>query len=1050
METKEIIHGKSKLNSSYGSYVKEWRKKYANFLKMKEESTKFIHESQKQCTNKTFLLSLNHYSNVLQLYESQFLFIGNEANDIMQNILDSLKESITKIPHVQIQNNEIPLLEQVNPNFLQNIYKILNRFSLQMKSPPPISPTLQSNCEYGAYEIKPYQKIISVLSNPKINMNLLVYHDMGTGKTCSITLSILQCAKHYQNVPVQKKIPALLVLIQNVGNIPRYFAEYEKGCTDIEWDKNTFILTHKNGHWVFKSKKTKKVFFEVYIQKMTVKHSITKWGQGKGSLPDVGGVFVDEAHNLFNTKWLNTTPNNYAKNYLKQIQERKDLKIFFFTGTPVADSESFRDLSDLLNIVVNKYTSINPDVDYWFEKKDNSFQWKSGKKMEMASKLQKSISYFTLEHDPTVYPRVHIDFKIDSPVNSTKGIEYKYNIDNNSFQRTSKQLVEPYVYVDVPSKPKNLKTGFSFKSYKESPVPSKWLAVENVLLQNRQKKHFLFMAAKTSTRCGMRAFTSYFQNHNSIKIEKFRWKDIDKLKFSPQHQQKEIDNFFKNWKETERYCILETKNATYGEVTPDRLLKFQMLYNDRRNTDGKYIRYVFSTQDFKEGIDLYSTQMVHFLEPVPSTSIFEQAIRRVARYCSMRYLPNVYKEWINTVIVYFASDIPKEKEDIMRLQSNTKSPVDLTLEVVQSSALDCQYFHNVTKVSCTNSTPKKQVRTIVEYCADPTGRQDKIQADSRQKCYQRMGVPMLHGDFNVSDEILYQLLKLHHYKAEPLHVTIWERFIHLFYASWFQKNEINLSQKIPVELLYRKIIQSPPKYGNSILYLLQKKRRKVSKEVQENASIVIEEIKKKLMNENLLKSALQNLLAVHMRLKKLNLLPLMEELKKLKKYFEDCKLKSKTQMTKDVPSQVQQSTGQQGKSVPKTPQVQQSTGQQGKIVPKTQQQSTGQQGKIVPKTQQQSTGQQGKRSLERIQKENEEILKKLDNRQKPTKQVPKCFQYFGLDEHSSKSELRKKYYKLALKYHPDKATGINSAQQKFKQLGNMYNKCLKQLEKKIK
>ena len=1028
MESKKIGLYKKKINQQYQDFITNWKKKYTQFLDLKEKFEELRKVSQKN-TNTSFQFSIHHFQHLIELYESEFLYNATSGSQIIKKNLENINTSVQVLsPETK---TSIPKIEQGQSDFLEKVYKILNKYSLKLPNPPSISPSLQSQCQQGVYEIKPYQKVVSVLANPNINMNLLVYHDMGTGKTCSITLSILQLAKYYQQVPVSKKVPAVLILIQNTGNIPRYYAEYEKGCRDIDWDTNTFILSHSNGHWVFRSSTNPfKVFFEVYIQKMTVKHSISKWGDGKGSLPDVGAVFVDEAHNLFDTKWLNTTSNNYAKKYLQQIQQRKDLKIFFFTGTPVADSDSFNNLAELLDVMV-KYTSINTNVNYWFDNKSNgSWVWKNGKKMEMIQKLQRSISYFTLEHDPTVYPRLHIDFKIYSNINSSEGMEFYYDFQKNRFERKIKKISQPYVFIDVPSKPKNLKTGFSFKSYKQSPVPSKWLAVQNLLLQNRQKKHFLFMAAKTSTLCGMKDFTIFFQKYNSIHIEKLNWKQIDKLKFSKQNQQMEIDNFYKKWTQKERYCILETKNSTYGEVTPERLLKFQMLYNDEKNTYGNYIRYVFSTQDFKEGIDLYSTQMVHFLEPVSSTSIFDQAIRRVARYCSMRYLPNVYKDWVNSVIVYYASDIDKEKEDVQKLQSNKKSPVELTLEVMKSSAIDCQYFYNVTKVHCQSFHKKKE--SNVEYCIDPTGSQDVIRAKSRNQCYHKFGIPSLLGDYNIWDEILYQLLTISNYKPEKLSVTTWERFIHFFYATWFKKNEIHLSQKVPIQIIFDKILNSPRKYGNSILYLLYRKRKNVSNENhlfnKEQASIIVKEIIESKTIERILKISCIRIEGLNQKMKEINLEVLQHDLKKLKQYYEQLKLQKKVSLNKFEELGLLQN---------KTIVV------KNKVVPKKIQNKISSQNRLVPKKKQEIV-------LKQTQKQNEVFLKQfaleLKNRNnKQNNKASPCLEYFGLGANATKKELRKKYYKLALKYHPDKALNDTKAQQKFKELDKIYKNCLKKL-----
>jgi preprotein translocase subunit Sec63 len=74
--------------------------------------------------------------------------------------------------------------------------------------------------------------------------------------------------------------------------------------------------------------------------------------------------------------------------------------------------------------------------------------------------------------------------------------------------------------------------------------------------------------------------------------------------------------------------------------------------------------------------------------------------------------------------------------------------------------------------------------------------------------------------------------------------------------------------------------------------------------------------------------------------------------------------------------------------------------------------------------------------------------KRKNHRQKNSKEFG-CLKYFQLDSNSSLKDLRKKYYKLAVKYHPDKAK-TSVAQQKFKELSKMYEECKKVLQRSHK
>ena len=48
------------------------------------------------------------------------------------------------------------------------------------------------------------------------------------------------------------------------------------------------------------------------------------------------------------------------------------------------------------------------------------------------------------------------------------------------------------------------------------------------------------------------------------------------------------------------------------------------------------------------------------------------------------------------------------------------------------------------------------------------------------------------------------------------------------------------------------------------------------------------------------------------------------------------------------------------------------------------------------------------------------------------------YELLGVDRNASDSEIKKAYRKLAVKFHPDKNPGDNSAEEKFKEISSAF------------
>lgn len=1010
-------------------------------------------------------ISIQEVHSAFQSYLDESNQLWNQYKTFLQTqksfILNTFSPPSTQIKKKKNHFDNLP--PQKEPNFTKNLLNALGN-EYDLPAPPTAQPGLQSGCVQGPFSQKPYQKLIAQLASPEIKMNLLIYHDMGTGKTCSITLAILQMARYYmENPPPQKIIPGVLVLIQNTGNIPRYYAEYKKGCRDIGWSETTFQLKHQNGHWLFRSSATDSLFFEVLVHKMTTQHYLKRWEKGNPTspkLPQMGAVFIDEAHNLFNTRWLNTSVNNYASSYLSQIRARPDLKLFFFTGTPVADTNCFFHLTQLLDVLKHsnpkeKETLSCPTnketVEKWFME---SGEWQPGAQEKFYRAVHGYVSYLTLEHDPSVYPRLGVHF-YQNPKNLViqldgKGLHLAMDLPTRTMIKKG-DLGYPYIVVDVPSKPKNIKTGSFFRAYKEEPLPNKWLAVQRMILLNVQKKHFLFMPHKTSFQCGMQGFIQYMKREE--RFSEFSWKTLDSLQWKEKDpsmtetqlkewNENQVEEYFrKHLPPKERFVVLESNTTQYGETSAERLLRFQIVYNDERNTTGRYIRLVFSTQEYKEGIDLYSTQMVHFLEPVASKSIFMQAVRRASRYCSMRFLPNVYENWVVNVVIYVAEESEKERRNLNLLMEGLTTPVERALDVLRRSAIDCTYFQKVNKINCgvhggVIPPPISNCNTIKtfrkEFCLDPSGKKpDEVITTlmERKKCILSNRIPGLRT-FDHWDETLYGCLLKAGFVSEAYPTNFWDWLKRFFVRGWFERNKFSFYPHLSVSTVFQMLVGAKKRaYGNAVLFLLEKIRsredsaviKKLESETKKEVDKIFAEYQIRKETERCVKEMKWMLGQAQF-----NLDEGMERMKNImekakKRYLRELglSLESYGHLPLFPPPQHKNVTIGQRNSIP--------------IQQQRQQQQNDSFTELVPIQQQQKDSSSFMESVPKQQQ--------VDNQSRRiSKRKSKALLELGLGDQATPLEIKKAYRKLALLHHPDKNPETREqAQQKIKKINQAYS-----------
>jgi hypothetical protein len=751
---------------------------------------------------------------------------------------------------------------------------------------------------HGDFKPLLHQRAVSIMARPDYAANLLVFHNMGTGKTCTIDLSMQTMAQYYlKNPPDGGIVPCVLLLVQNQASIPTYLKEItHRNCIDsdvmrglmLKKTKKDNIDTHE---WSFvKSTADRQVVMNVVIHRMTKRlDSVHDWnkhpkvlGVDRWELPRIGTVIVDEAHNMFNSSQMKTTSNNHAKVFLKQLLLRPDLKRIFSTGTPTLDSDRFDDLARLLDTlrihapVSERYSAAadlvarpehlyEPTVDRWFVQQDGAYAWKQGAEELFKRRISGYISYMTLEQDFSVYPRFEVVWKGQSLAG---GVEAAWK--DGEIKVLQQGLPTKHIMcISVPSDKTRLakeranksdpgRIGVHFQYYEKTPIPQKWLCMKAAFDTAPTKKHFIFVHKRQTT--PFTQFTKWFS----------KTAKVDQFILPKQEGSSAVDAFFAQ-PARERYMILDDEEIAH---------KYIDFYNDPRNTEGQYIRYVFGTLSIKEGISLFSTHYVHLVEAPSTATVFEQSIRRAARYCSMRELLHV-KDWTVSVIVYIAEGSPREAAQHAIIMNRDTSPVTLAYEAMKSAAIDCHLYSALTGVDCYNKASIQQ--RVQEFCLDPkTGKSklivynvvDHSMQITEQQCIASDCIPGGLLSYDLWDESLRLLLIEFGYEPKSLTVSgLIQQFSknasHITYGIWnesFHTPRLTFARTVPVEVLGRWIKANPRGIGDSVLYLIESKRAAadatVVSKLHKKATAFVERVKLQMTTNATLESALLTLKSI--------------------------------------------------------------------------------------------------------------------------------------------------------------------------------------------
>lgn len=528
----------------------------------------------------------------------------------------------------------------------------------------PVKETIEDFCNPGKFKLQPQQQFIAdYFSSKEAPPGMLVYHQIGAGKTCA-AISVAEKMKKKYNIMVV--LPASLI-----GN---FMDELRSQCpgedeylSKADRNKLSELKPDDKEYQKIMEKSEDKInkYYTIYSYHKFVELTQRNKIKLKNTL-----LIIDEVQNM-----VSLTGTFYKT--LKTSIDKSDntLKILILTATPMFDKPN--EIGLTLNLLKPKIEfPIGIDFNQTFlTKKGSGYQTKNLKKFnELSHHL---ISYFR-GAPPFTYPEQL--FKVVKCQMS----DFQYKSYLTALSTEGDYVKGSFRNVDILNLPVNFFLGprmvsniaFPNKSIGELGFSS--LTEETLQLQNVDKFSIKFkkIFQKIKKSEGPVFVYSNFKELGGIKSF---------IKFIEYHG-------YKNYK------VYGEGPLRYALWTGDE--KHQMkeeikcIFNRKENDDGSKIKIMLGSPSVREGVSFKRVRQVHILEPYWNMSRILQIIGRAIRFCSHKDLPK--KDRNVEVYLYLAT----RKEDttidqyIWSLAKQKSKLIGAFETALKEVAVDCQLFYH--------------------------------------------------------------------------------------------------------------------------------------------------------------------------------------------------------------------------------------------------------------------------------------------------------------------------------------------------------------------
>jgi hypothetical protein len=614
----------------------------------------------------------------MEPHEDSFLIKPYEGNK------DLIKPYEGDQDLIKLYNNDQNVINQEgglkypkpeDPDFYKKIAEIYNRFKIGT-----VKTTMKEICYPKKWKFQMSQKFLAEYINPRTPyLGILVYHKIGSGKTCT-AINIAEKWKKLRKIIVV--VPASLII--NFRNELRSLCAGNTYLTETEREKLKKLSTSsREYHEIIKTSDAR---IDEYYTIMSYNKFVENAENRKLNLRN-SILIVDEIQNM-----VSEEGKYYQVLYDTIKRSPKDLRVVLLSATPIFDKPI--EIALTLNLLKRNVEPLPIEnefgktfIEVIKRKNRNGDEVTTDiqtKNMDYFKSLIKGyVSYFR-GAPPHTFPvrRNHLvrcimeDFQYLSYLTSLTE-EYKEN----------KKLVRrAFSSGDIIDLPNNFFIGTRI--------------ISNIAFPNKYTK-----------KKGYESFTKNAIN-NLEKLKKYSikfYKILKRIKrsrgpvfvYSNFKEYDGIKSFakvlrhqgYKDYREAgagrNRYAIWS------GDEKFEYKEEIRNLFNLEENTTGTRLKVLIGSPAAKEGLSLFRTRQVHIMEPYWNFQRIEQVIGRAFRFCSHKDLP--LEDRVVDVYLYLATH-PEIKETvdqyIYRLAQKKSNIIKDFEMALKETAIDCRLFKN--------------------------------------------------------------------------------------------------------------------------------------------------------------------------------------------------------------------------------------------------------------------------------------------------------------------------------------------------------------------